>query len=41
MTSLSIDVRKNGLSNMGIGFLKIHLNGPSHGANAKKIKNIF
>ena len=26
---------------MGIGALKIHLKGPSHEANAKKIKNFF
>ena len=33
--------KTNGLSNMGIGALKIHLKGPSHEANAKKIKNFF
>ena len=33
--------KTNGLSNMGIGTLKIHLKGPSHEANAKKIKNFF
>ena len=29
------------LSNMGIGALKIHLKGPAHEANTKKIKNFF
>ena len=33
--------KTNGLSNMGIGSHKIHLKGPSHEANAKKIKNFF
>ena len=33
--------KTNGLSNMGIGALKIHLQGPSHEANAKKITNFF
>ena len=29
--------KANGLSNMGIGALKIHLKGPSHEANAKNL----
>ena len=33
--------KTNGLSNMGIGAPKIFLQGPSHEANAKKIKNFF
>ena len=33
--------KTNGLSNMGIGSLKVHLKGPSHEANAKKIKIFF
>ena len=36
-----ISHKTNELSNMGIGALKIHLTGPSHEANAKKIKNFF
>ena len=31
--------KTNRLSNMRIGTLEIHLKGPSHEANAKKIKN--
>ena len=33
--------RTNGLSNMGIGSVKIHRKAPSREANAKKIKNSF
>ena len=33
--------KKNELSNMGIGALKIHLKGPSHEANPKKMKNFL
>ena len=33
--------KTNGLSNMGIGALKIHLKGPSHEANAKIVKNFL
>ena len=33
--------KKNELSNMGIGALKIHLKGPSHEANATKMKNFL
>ena len=33
--------KANILSNMAIGTLKIHLKGPFHEADAKKIKNFF
>ena len=33
--------KANGLSNVAIGALKVHLKGPSHEANAKKIRNFF